>query len=158
VSQEQLDAIKACEGVPLTVEGYLYKVKVESYSPRPGKSGGESTNCHFHLAADVDWHMPLTRAASDGEDSSVIVETTPRVRQNHPNWTTTALKKWTGHVGSNLNNSYNHQKVRISGWLMLDPEHQDMIDNGLRGTLWEIHPVTKIEVQQLDGSWIDIDQ
>jgi hypothetical protein len=157
-SQEQLDAIKTFEGVPLTVEGYLYKVKVESYSPQPGKSGGESTNCHFHLAADVDWHMPLTQAANDGEDSSVIVETTPRVRQNHPNWTTAALKKWTSHVGSNPNNSFNHQTVRISGWLMLDPEHQDMIDNGLRATLWEIHPVTRIEVQQPDGSWIDIDK
>lgn len=29
---------------------------------------------------------------------------------------------------------------------MLDPEHQDMIDEGLRSTLWEIHPITKIEV------------
>jgi len=157
-SQDQLDAIKAFEGVPLTVEGYLYKVKVESYSPRPGKSGGESTNCHFHLAADVDWHMPLTAVASDGEDASVIVETTPRVRQVHPNWTTAALKKWTGHVGLNPNSSFNRQKVRISGWLMLDPEHQDMINNGLRGTLWELHPVTKIEVQQSDGTWSDLDQ
>jgi hypothetical protein len=41
---------------------------------------------------------------------------------------------------------------------MLDPEHQDMINNGLRGTLWEIHPVTKIEVQQEDESWADLDQ
>jgi len=40
----------------------------------------------------------------------------------------------------------NKQQVRISGWLMLDPEHQDMIDEGLRSTLWEIHPITKIEV------------
>ena len=39
---------------------------------------------------------------------------------------------------------------------MNDPEHKDMIDKGLRSTLWEIHPITKIEVFD-NGSWIDID-
>jgi hypothetical protein len=157
-SDQDLAAIEPYQGIPISIEGYLYKLKVESYSPRPGKRGGESTNCHFHLATDVDWHMPLTLNAGDGEETSVIVETTPRVRKDHPNWTTAALKPWTAHVGNNPNSHYNHQKVRISGWLMLDPEHQDMINNGLRGTLWEIHPVTKIEVQQEDESWADLDQ
>jgi len=154
----QLDAIKPVEGAPISVEAYLYKIKVESYSPTPGKSGGESTNCHFHLAEDVDWHMPLTAKDGGGEDTSVIVETTPRIRQKHPNWTTARLKSWTANMGKNPNANYNHHKVRISGWLMLDPEHQDMINNGLRSTLWEIHPITKIEVQQADGTWVDLDQ
>ena len=39
---------------------------------------------------------------------------------------------------------------------MLDPEHQGMIDSGLRSTLWEIHPITQIEVFQ-DGKWVDLD-
>jgi hypothetical protein len=54
---------------------------------------------------------------------AIIVETTPRVRQGHPNWTTVRLKPWTAHLGSQPNPDYNQQKVRISGWLMLDPEH-----------------------------------
>ncbi len=41
-------------------------------------------------------------------------------------------------------------------WLMLDPEHQDMINGGLRSTLWEIHPITKIEVWN-NGQWVDLD-
>jgi uncharacterized protein YraI len=154
-TQSQLDQISPVEGVALSVEGFLYKVKVESSSAN-ATSGGESTNCHAHLANDVDWHMPLT--ANDGEAQSVaiIVETTPRLRQKHPNWTTARLKPWTAHNGNQTNAAYNHQKVRISGWLMLDPEHQDMIDEGLRSTLWEIHPITKIEVW--DGSqWVDLD-
>jgi hypothetical protein len=53
-------------------------------------------------------------------------------------------------------NAINQQKVRISGWLMLDPEHKDMIDEGLRSTLWEIHPITKIEVWS-NGAWVDLD-
>ena len=141
----QLAQIKPFEGAAITVEGFLFKVKVEKTSPN-ARRGGETTNCHFRLAPDVDWHMPLTAHSSDGEDLSVIVETTPRIRAQHPNWTTSNLAPFT-HTG---------KKVRISGWLMLDPEHQDMIDGGLRSTLWEIHPVTKIEVFK-GGQWVDLD-
>ncbi len=144
-SDEQLAQIRAFEGAAVAVEGFLFKVKVEKTSPN-AKKGGESTNCHFRLADDVDWHMPLTSHSSDGEDLAVIVETTPRIRAQHPNWTTNNMKPFT-HTG---------KKVRISGWLMLDPEHQDMINGGLRSTLWEIHPVTKIEVFS-NGQWVDLD-
>jgi len=30
------------------------------------------------------------------------------------------------------------QHVRVSGWLMLDPEHPDQVSK-TRGTIWEIH-------------------
>jgi uncharacterized protein YgiM (DUF1202 family) len=154
-SQGQLGQILPFEGAAVSVEGYLYKVKVESSSPNAAH-GGESTNCHARLAEDVDWHMPLTAHVGEGEDVAIIVETTPRVRREHASWTTARLKPWTAHVGSHANPSYNRQKVRISGWLMLDPEHQDMIDGGLRSTLWEVHPITKIEVWD-SGQWVDLD-
>jgi hypothetical protein len=151
----QLATITPVEGAAISVEAYLYKVKVESSSVN-AKSGGESTNCHARLASDVDWHMPVTANGGEGENVAIIVETTPRVRRQHSNWTTAQLKPWTSHVGNKANASYNQQKVRISGWLMLDPEHQDMIDEGLRSTLWEIHPITKIEVWS-HGAWVDVD-
>jgi hypothetical protein len=151
----QLATIAPFEGSAISVEGYLYKVKVESSSVNAA-SGGESTNCHARLANDVDWHMPLTANVGEGESVAIIVETTPRVRKQHALWTTAHLKAWTAHLGSHPNASYNQQKVRISGWLMLDPEHQDMIDSGLRSTLWEIHPITKIEVWN-NGAWADLD-
>ena len=50
----------------------------------------------------------------------------------------------------------NRPKVRISGWLLLDPFHPDHITKGIRGTLWEIHPIMEIEVQQ-NGQWIKLD-
>jgi hypothetical protein len=152
---DQLAQIQPFEGAAISVEGFLYKVKVESSSPNAA-TGGESTNCHARLANDVDWHMPLTASVGENEDVAIIVETTPRVRRQHPHWTTAQLKPWTAHVGSAVNLHYNRQKVRISGWLMLDPEHQDMINNGLRSTLWEIHPITKIEVLS-NSQWIDLD-
>lgn len=79
------------------------------------------------------------------ENRAIIAETTPRIRQQHPNWTTAKLAQWKG----------NGSPVRLSGWLMLDPEHPDEVGRH-RGTIWEIHPVTKIEVQQ-NGAWVDLD-
>jgi hypothetical protein len=154
-TQAQLATIIPFEGAAITVEGYLYKVKVESSSVS-AKSGGETTNCHARLPHDVDWHMPLTANVGEGQGVAIIVETTPRVRRQHPLWTTAQLKAWTAHIGSKANSSYNQQAVRISGWLMLDPEHKDMIDEGLRSTLWEILPITKVEVWS-NGAWVDLD-
>jgi hypothetical protein len=41
--------------------------------------------------------------------------------------------------------------VRISGWLLLDPVHKGHL-GVYRSTLWEIHPITKIEVFK-NGQW-----
>ena len=71
---------------------------------------------------------------------------TPPVRANHPNWTTKLLRK----IGKD------QQRVRISGWLMLDPEHPDQVGK-TRGTIWEIHPVMQVEVQQ-QGRWVSLDK
>jgi hypothetical protein len=40
--------------------------------------------------------------------------------------------------------------VRVSGWLMLDPEHPDQVGR-TRGTIWEIHPILAIEVRRGDA-------
>lgn len=66
-----------------------------------------------------------------------MVETTPRVRRNHPKWTKTRLSPWV----------HSHDPVRISGWLMLDPFHTNHLGR-YRKTLWEVRLVTKIEVYQ----------
>ena len=39
---------------------------------------------------------------------------------------------------------------------MLDPEHRNHLGR-YRSTLWEIHPITKIEVFT-NGKWVDLDQ
>jgi hypothetical protein len=48
-----------------------------------------------------------------------------------------------------------NQPVRISGWLMFDPAHPNHLGR-YRSTLWEVHPITKIDV--FDGSeWEELD-
>lgn len=60
-------------------------------------------------------------------------------------WTPARLKDW---VDSD-------QPVRISGWTLLHTEHRNHL-NKYRQTLWEIHPITKIEVSN-NGQWVDLD-
>jgi hypothetical protein len=136
---EQLAQIEPYQGVAVNVVGYLFAVKVED------RGSGETTNCHFVNAEEVDWHMPITEQAGASEGTAIVVETTPRVRESHPKWTPSALAPW---IKSSA-------PVRISGWTMLDPEHRAHLGK-FRSTLWEIHPITRIEVFQ-DGQWVDLD-
>lgn len=137
---EQLAVIEPYQGIAVSVVGYLTAIKVED------RGGGESTNCHFINAEEVDWHMPLVEGPGDAEATSIVVETTPRVRQLHGKWAPNTLSPW---VKSSA-------PVRISGWTMLDPEHRAHLGR-FRSTLWEIHPIMKIEVFQ-DGQWTDADE
>ncbi len=136
---ESLAAIEQYEGVALRTVGYLVALK-------PQTSGsGESTNCHMTRSAEVDWHVAIVGREGDGEDVAIVVEPTPRIRVNHPKWTVTRLSQWLDSLNP----------VRISGWLMFDPAHRAHLGR-FRKTLWEIHPVTRIEVWQ-EGGWVDLD-
>jgi hypothetical protein len=136
---EQVAQITPFEGTALRTTGYLV-----AYKPQNGGSG-EGTNCHFSAASDTDTHMALVEDVGDAEKSSVVIEFTPRFLKLHPNWKRAALAPW-------LNSD---NPVRISGWLLLDPDHRNHL-NKFRSTLWEIHPITKIEVWK-DNQWVDLD-
>jgi hypothetical protein len=45
-------------------------------------------------------------------------------------------------------------RVRLSGWLLLDTEHPEEVGR-TRGTIWEIHPVMRIEARR-GNRWVDI--
>jgi hypothetical protein len=133
------DRIKDFVMAPVRVVGFLsHKINVEN------SGNGESTNCHFTANNEVDWHIYLTDSPAQPIKDAIIVETTPRTRPQH-HWTTTMLTA--------LVNSQN--QVRISGWLMYDSEHINVIGTQ-RATVWEVHPITKIEIQS-NGQWADIE-
>jgi uncharacterized protein YgiM (DUF1202 family) len=125
------------QGAPVEVEGYLsHKVNVE---------GAESTNCGLTSPDEVDWHMYLTNQPKQGIAQALIVETTPRTRPLH-SW---GKKTLDALVDSNT-------RVRISGWLMYDSEHISAIGTQ-RATVWEVHPITRIETQGANGNWKNIE-
>jgi hypothetical protein len=86
--------------------------------------------------------------------SAVVCETTPRVRamDTHRNWN---LQDFENIVRQK-------KRVRLTGWIMFDQIHSDQLPGGSttekprRGTLWEVHPITKVEVQE-DDNWRDLD-
>ncbi len=125
------------EGIPISVEGYLAGAKEE---------GPESPNCHGEDHEFRDYHIWLVSQPTTDRKKSIVVEVTPRLLEKHPGWN---IKRLRAMVKSG-------EHVRISGWLMLDPEHPDQVGK-TRGTIWEIHPIMRIESER-GGAWRPIDQ
>lgn len=125
------------EGIPISVEGYVISVR-EGY-PTPA-------NCNSSNGSNLDWNISFTKNPRDEHSQVVMVVVTPRVRLNH---------KWSlDLIRSTIFN--NHMKTRFSGWLFFNPDHPQDIGQ-TRATLWEIHPVTQIEVFQ-NNRWIPLDK
>src|SRR5204863_7949855 len=109
--------VKELEGAAISVIGYLAGVRLEDH---------ESTNCGETAANRRDFHVWLVGARAQRTPNSqlydrrraVVVEVSARVREQHSQWTTTALR----------------QQISKT-----------------RGTLWEIHPITRIEVKDASG-------
>ena len=113
-------------------------VRVEGYIVATNQAHAESCNCYSKT--DLDFHIWLAGSPNDSKANAVVTEATPRIKLNHPSWTLDNLNKFVE----------NHTKVRISGWIMLDADCPECVGK-TRGTLWEIHPVLKIEAQEAEG-------
>jgi len=140
---EDLATFKALEDEPVRIVGYLKGVKSE---------GAEATNCKFTDRNGVDFHSWLVDTADVDQDRSwsAVAEITPRWRQANPAWTLAALQQLVA----------DGAQVRISGWRLFDYEHPEQLPenntkNPTRSTLWEIHPITMIEVATQAG-WVEL--
>lgn len=120
------------EGAPVETTGYILDYKHE---------GTESTNCH--ASSYRDYHMWLAVNASDSKAQAIVIEITPRVQAMRPGWA--------DHL-SELKGAH----VRIRGWLLFDEEHPEQLGQ-TRKTLWEIHPIMHIEIDQGGGNWVSVD-
>jgi hypothetical protein len=123
-------AVAKREGLPIAVEGYLVGAKQE---------GPEATNCHGADRTFRDWHIWLATEPGKDRRRSIVVEATPAVRATHPEWSLAMIHKLVR----------DSTPVRVSGWLLFDQEHPEQLGK-TRGTLWEIHPVLRIEVRRGD--------
>lgn len=118
--------------------GYVADVKI---------GGVETCNCKAKDPDHRDTHIELVLDPMNFTDNQkVIVEVTPRIRKimgdKGENWSTRSLRdkilgRW----------------IKVKGWLLFDEEHSSQSENtnpgnskNWRGTCWEIHPVTSIEV------------
>lgn len=120
------------DGKGITLVGYLYDAKY---------SVAESCNSFKHDLGWRDFHIWIVKNATHAnKPESIVVEITPRIRQNKPGWKLSKLRK--------LILSYHWVKVRVRGYLLFDDEHWDfpMRTPPVRATAWETHPMTKFEV------------
>lgn len=133
---------KDYEGAAVSVTGYLVGVEPKT---------GEACNCEKDTPDWVDWHIWLVETKAEAEApkgqqklNAIVVETTPRVRKEFSTrFDLDQIRTWVN----------NHDRVTVSGWLMLDPDHPTDATGtakkrASRGTIWEIHPVTKIAPAQ----------
>lgn len=136
----QKQYVEVREKKAVALEGYLLDAR---------QSGVESCNCHIEEARD--FHLWLgARPPADRADAkamraqAVVVEPSPRGQMQNSNWRLRIFQKL-ARTGA---------KVRVTGWLMYDPEHAAEMGK-TRGTLWELHPVSKFEVWS-DGRYRDL--
>ncbi len=120
------------------ITGYVYAVKQGSI---------ETCNCGAKEEQYRDTHIEVViDPAHTAQSERMIVEVTPRFKKKmhdkNIDWSTSGLKKL-----------FFHKWVRITGWMLFDVEHvysaQNTNEGGdriWRGTCWEIHPVTSMEV------------
>ncbi len=131
-AQSARDDVARWEGLPVAIEGYIAKCRLE---------GREACNCRSNDRSMRDIHVWLVDQPGADRSRSIVVEETPRIRAKHPTWDVPVL--------SGL--AQDEIRVRISGWLLLDQEHPEQLGK-TRGTLWEIHPIMRVEIQQ-GGRW-----
>ena len=118
------------------------------------KEDEESCNCHDHDR--VDYHLWLVTSPGQKRSKSMVIEISPRLLDAHP--------RWPELVRIAHRDGYH---VRVSGWRTFDQEHHEQLkshqnNNGTvthpsRATLWEIHPIHRIEVESEDGDWVDLE-
>ena len=125
------------EGVAVQVEGYLAGYKLEIPEP---------PNCYSTAARNKDFHLWFSESAGQSKPRSIVAELTPRVRVSHVGWTEERL---TALVNSQA-------RIRLSGWLMFDQMHPENVGRNRR-TLWEVHPVMRVEWLSSQGEWVSLD-
>jgi hypothetical protein len=157
LTADQKNQLDSYEKQLVSLTGWL----VLAYAGPP-----ETTNCGnaiFH-----DWHLEIFENPSDhppqiGDPTPIICEVTPRTEQRRYR-DGVRIQSLAGFFRL-LDRSFQPtrhkaQKIRVTGYLLWDDEHngsadvgstiQDVSSNGFhhpwRLTAWEIHPVIKIEV------------
>jgi len=153
--------VKIGEGDLVTIDAFVLDAKHDDTFPFG--FGGETVNCKNSLLEWNDIHIALGRTATMGECNSVTAEIVPHFRPAV--WDRFDSNSCTSrHVTSPL--PVKGIRVRITGQLFFDGSHLPNScskphpgGNPLRRSVWEVHPVYKIEVFDVaSSSFITLEQ
>jgi hypothetical protein len=141
--------LKSAESKTVVVEGFLALAK---------DGGKEGVNCGS--GARLDTHMELVDTDSQDPKGNrtkhVIAEITPWFHEAVPTWSTTDVGQFASYVSDYKAPSEKNPptKIRVYGYLFFDEAHATGAESW-RGTAWEVHPTTKIEIFE-NGVWKEI--
>src|ERR1044071_7368822 len=118
--------------------------RIEGYVVEVVSGGVEAANCYSYRERDVHIHVAPRPGAPRTE--WLVVEATPRARRS-------AAERGLDWSAKALRDELVGRRCRFEGWLLFDREHAGESENtapgargNWRGTAWELHPVTRIEV------------
>lgn len=125
------------EGQAATIVGYVSNVKIGAL---------ETCNCREKDYWLRDTHIELTLHPMDADNKEklLIVEVTPRFRES-------MKAKGLDWSHRNLRDAFLGRWVKVTGWIFYDANHDDESavsenKNIWRGSAWELHPVTSLEI------------
>ena len=130
---------------------------------QPNRGSGESVNCKSKQVDGNDIHIVLVAPGITNECLSVTAEISPHFRPD--SWRRFHnMKK--NQLGEDINqeakgiNFSQLQSVRLTGPLFYDASHQPCspghVESPARRSIWEIHPVFKLEVKS-GGQWMSFE-
>src|SRR4029077_6041168 len=84
----------------------------------------------------------------ENRNEHVVTEVTPWFHEAITSWTSSTLGKFASYLGGYSGTMHGPPgKIRVYGWLFYDnPPAGDASVGTWRGTAWEVHPITRIEV------------
>ena len=138
IRQPARKRIDSLNGTGVTLEGYLVGAAL---------ANPQAAECHDpKMARYWLWIAPekpnRKKPLQRVQARSVMAVVTPEWRSAHP-------RTWQLEILSEL--SWSFPLVRVSGWVMLNPQKPDQLGR-TRASLWEVHPVVKIETWS-GGRW-----
>jgi len=133
----QIDYIAPREQRAIALTGYLLGAQRAARSAA-NCSDRRRRNILVWISTVPEVHLLRARAL---RAQSVIAELTPAGQDNHPDWRIDRLQKL----------AKRGVRVRVSGWVYYDAADRGALGKS-RVTLWEIHPVSRIEIWR-NGSW-----
>lgn len=145
----QAQYLKAEETKAVVLEGFLALTK---------DGGQEGVNCNSNTRLDT--HMELvddnTEDPRTNRSRHVVAEVTPWFHDAVPAWSTQNLGQYASYISDYKAPAEKNPptKIRVYGYLFFDEAHATGA-RSWRGTAWEVHPITKIEIFQ-NGSWQEI--
>lgn len=125
-----LQSVYAWEARGASLVGYIAGVRL---------MGAEACNCGSGTYRD--YHVWLVEKPKQKHSDAVIVEISPRLLDEHPEWP--RLLRVAKKHGT---------LVRISGWMLWDQEHAPHVGHS-RATQWEIHRSTRSRSKMVPGGY-----